>query len=135
MNNVTPSPRTALVVEDDQHMLKFLHEALEDAGFETTVVAQGNLALTVLAERCFDVLLVDVNLPDMNGLSICEAARKWYQDQVAILVITGQEIQRRGLAALQLGADDFLGKPFHLDELIARIESKLRRAPNGNADH
>ena len=71
----------------------------------------------------------------MNGLSICEAARTWYQDQVAILVITGQAIQRRGLAALQLGADDFLGKPFHLDELIARIESKLRRAPNGNADH
>ena len=131
MNNVTPSPRTALVVEDDQLMLTFLHEVLEDAGFETTGVAQGNLAPTVLAERCFDVLLVDVNLPDMNGLSICEAARTWYQDQVAILVITGQEIQRRGLAALQLCADDFLRKPFHLDELIARIESKLRRAPKG----
>ena len=131
MNNGTPSPRTALVVEDDEHMLTFLHEALEDAGFETTVVAQGNLALTVLAERRFNLLLVDVNLPDMNGLSICEAARTWYQDQVAILVITGQEIQRRGLAAIQLCADDFLDKPFHLDELIARIESKLRRAPKG----
>ncbi len=131
MNNVTPLSRTALVVEDDQLMLKLLHEVLEDAGFETTVVDQGKLALTVLAERCFDVLLVDVTLPDMNGLSICEAARTWYQDQVAILVITGQEIQRRGLAALQLCADDFLGKPFHLDELIARIESKLRRAPKG----
>ncbi len=127
MNNVTPLSRTALVVEDDQLMLNMLHDVLEDAGFETTVVAQGKLALTVLAERCFDVLLVDVTLPDMNGLSICEAARTWYQDQVAILVITGQEIQRRGLAALQLCADDFLDKPFHLDELIARIESKLRR--------
>ena len=131
MNNVTPLPRTALVVEDDEHMLTFLHEVLEDAGFDTTAVDHGRPAIRMLAERRFDVLLVDVNLPDMNGLSICEAARTWYQDQVAILVITGQEIQRRGLAALQLGADDFLGKPFHLDELIARIESKLRRAPKG----
>jgi len=59
MNNVTPLPRTALVVEDDEHMLTFLHEVLEDAGFETTGVAQGKLALTVLAERCFDLLLVE----------------------------------------------------------------------------
>ncbi len=129
MNKVTPSPRTALVVEDDQLMLNVLHEALEDAGFVTTAVDCGSLAMAMLAERRFDVLLVDVNLPDMNGLSICEAARERYQEQIAILVITGLKIERRILSSLQVCADDFLGKPFASDELIARIESKLRRAP------
>ncbi len=128
MNNVSLAPRTALVIDDNQHLLDALHDALEDAGFDTTAVASGSPAMTMLAERCFDVLVVDINLPDMNGLSICESARKQYQDQVAILVITGLKIERRGLASLQVCADDFLGKPFDIDELIARIESKLRRA-------
>jgi DNA-binding response OmpR family regulator len=128
MNNVTLSPRTALVIDDNHILLDALYEALEDAGFDTTAVDRGSPAMTMLAERCFDVLVVDINLPDMNGLSICELARKQYQDQVAILVITGLKIERRGLASLQVCADDFLGKPFDIDELIARIESKLRRA-------
>ncbi len=130
MNNVTLSPRTALVIDDNHILLDALHEALEDAGFDTTAVDCGSPAMAMLAERCFDVLVVDINLPDMNGLSICESARKQYQDQVAILVITGLKIERRGLASLQVCADDFLGKPFDIDELIARIESKLRRASN-----
>ena len=111
-------------------MLNVLHETLEDAGFDTTAVDCGSPAMTMLAERWFDVLVVDINLPDMNGLSICESAREQYQDRVAILVITGLKIGRRGLASLQVCADDFLGKPFDLDEFIARIESKLRRASN-----
>ena len=71
-------------------MLNLLHEVLEDAGFETTAVDCGKSALTMLAERCFDVLIVDVNLPDMNGMAIGELARERYQDQIAILVITGK---------------------------------------------
>ena len=112
-------------------MLNLLHEVLEDAGFETTAVDCGKSALTMVAERCFDVLIVDVNLPDMNGMAIGELARERYQDQIAILVITGQNIQNRHISSLQLGADDFLGKPFNIGELIARIESKLRHTPKG----
>ena len=129
MNNGTPSPRTALVVEDDQLMLNVLHEALEDADFATTTVDRGSLAMAMLAERRFDVLLVDINLPDMNGLSICEAARTRYQEQIAILVMSGQDNERWRLASLQICADDFLGKPFDLEEFAARIESKVRRVP------
>jgi len=132
MNSYTPLPRTALVVEDNELTLEVLHYALEGAGFATSAVDRGSSAMMMLVEHRFDVLVVDINLPDMNGLSICESARKHYQDQVAIVVITGLEIGRRGLAALQVCADDFLGKPFELDELIARIESKLRRAPTSN---
>ncbi len=127
MNNGTPSPRTALIVEDDQLTLTFLREVLEDAGFETTALDCGRPAMRLLAKQRFDVLLVDVNLPDMSGMIVCDAARERYQDQIVILAVSGQEIDRWRLAALQVYADDFLGKPFHLDELIARIESKLRR--------
>ncbi len=126
-----PPARTALVVEGYQPISKLLQYVLEDAGFETTAVAHGCAAMTMLAERRFDVLLVDVNLRDMNGLSICEAARERYQERTAILVMSGQETARWGPTSLQVCADDFLGKPFHLDELIARIESKVRRAPKG----
>ena len=131
MNNVTPLSRTALVVEDDQLMLNMLHDVLEDAGFETTAVDHGSPAMTLLTERRFDVLLIDIKLPDMNGLVICDAARERYQDQITILVITGVTVKWNCVSSFQLGADDFLRKPFDLNELIARIESKLRRVPTG----
>ena len=112
-------------------MLNLLHEVLEDAGFETTAVDCAKSALTMLAERCFDVLIVDVNLPDMNGMAIGELARNLYQDRIMILIITGFNVQNRHVSSLQLGADDFLGKPFDINELIAHIEGKLRRVPKG----
>ncbi len=129
MNNVTLASRTALVVEDHHSLLDVLHDALEDAGFDTTAVDCGSLAMEMVEEQCFDVLLVDVNLPDINGLIICDAARERYQERTAILAMSGQETARWGPTSLQACADDFLGKPFDLDELIARIESKLRRVP------
>ena len=131
MNNVTPLSRTALVVEDNQLMLNLLHDVLEDAGFETTAVASGRPAMTMLTERRFDVLVADVNLPDMNGMAIGELARDLYQDRIMILIITGFNVQNRRVSSLQLGADDFLGKPFDINELIAHIEGKLRRVPKG----
>ncbi len=84
----------------------------------------------VLEQHVFQ-LVVDVNLPDMNGMAIGEVARKQYRDQIAIVVITGQNIQKRRMSSLQLGADDFLGKPFAVNELIAHIEGKLRRVSTG----
>ncbi len=131
MNNVMPSSRTALVVEDHHGLLDVLHEVLTDAGFETTAVARGRPAMTMLTERRFDVLVVDVNLPDINGMAIGELARDLYQDRIMILIITAFNIQNRRVSSLQLGADDFLGKPFDVTELIAHIERKLRRVPKG----
>ena len=129
MNNVALSTRTALIVEDDQALLDVLHEVLTDAGFETTAIDRGGPAMRLLAKQRFDVLLVDVNLPDMSGMILCDTARERYQDQIVILVLTGVNIERRRLSSLQVCADDFLGKPFDLNELRTRIESKLRRAP------
>ena len=129
MNNVTPSPRTALVVDPNELTLEVLQYALEDAGFETTTVTRGSLAMKMLARQCFDVLVVDVNLPRINGIALGEQARERYGDRIAILVMSDQDIERWGATALQVCADDFLVKPFNLDEFIARIESKVRRLP------
>ena len=132
MNNVTMSPRTALVVEGCEFTREVLHDVLMEAGFDTMSVACGTAASTMLAGRHFDVLVADIYLPDMHGLAVCEAARERYQGQIAILVMSGHDIERWGLASLQLCADDFLGKPFDLDEFIARIESKLCRTPKSH---
>ena len=124
MNSYAPSPRTALVVEDDQALLDVLQEVLLDAGFETTAVTSGSPAMRLLAERCFDVLVTDVSLPDTNGLVLCDTARELYHAQIVIVVLTGQKIKRRGPTSLHLGADAFLSKPFTLDELIALLERR-----------
>ncbi len=129
MNNVTLSPRTALIVDGNELTLEVLRYALEDASFETTTVTHGSLALTMLAKQCFDVLVVEVNLPHINGLALGEQARERYGDRITILVMSDQDMERWGVTSLQVCADDFLCKPFNLDEFIARVESKVRRIP------
>ena len=132
MDSSVPPSRTALVVDDYQPVLTLLQRVLAGAGFNTTAVDQGRAAMTLLAEHRFDLLLVEANLPDMNGLRLCEAARERYQDQVVILVLSNGEIEQWGVTALKRCADDFLGKPFDVAELIARINSNLRRLRRTN---
>ena len=131
MNNVTPSSRTALVVEGCELTRQVLHDVLVDAGVETTAVGCGQSALAMLAGQCFDVLIADVHLPDTNGLVVCDAARERYQDQIVILVMTGVNIEHRRIGSVHLCADDFLGKPFDPYDLIALIERTMGRAPEG----
>src|SRR5687767_62047 len=128
----SPQRPSALIVEDDAAVLEALQAVLLHAGFDTAVTDHGRSALAMVARRRFDVLLVDIKLPDMNGVRICDMARQQYQDQIVILVMTAMNIQRWGPTSLQLCADDFLGKPFRIDELIARINSHLRRVPQGS---
>jgi two-component system OmpR family response regulator len=120
--------RTALVVDDETPLLSVLHEILTETGFRTTCYDRGQPALEALSRRCFDLLVLDVGLPDMNGLRLCAAARERYGDDCVILVLTGADRTARSVGAFALGADDFLGKPFSVDELIARIDAKFRRA-------
>lgn len=127
MNNSITQRRTVLIVEDDASMLALLDQVLIEAGFETTTADHGQAAVAALMEGPFDVLVADVGLPDMNGITIGDLARDLYQNQIVIINISGDHIRSRKVASLQLYADDFLGKPFDIDELMARIESKLRR--------
>jgi DNA-binding response OmpR family regulator len=133
MNDTRTRRRTALLVEDDDDMLALLEHVLGMAGFDTESASRGQAALEALEHRRFDVLLIDVGLPDMNGLVIGDRARELYKNEVVIIVITGEQIYSRRLTSLELNADDFLGKPFAPEELIARIQSKLRRMDSASA--
>ncbi len=121
--------RTALVIDDDQSLLDLLAELLTDEGFTVSSYVLSRPAVDAMAQQRFDLIITDVNLPDMSGLELCDVAREQYGDDAVILVITGAKIQDCRVTSLELGADDFLGKPFDLDELLARIEAKLRRLP------
>jgi DNA-binding response OmpR family regulator len=129
MDHSSPPRRTALVVDDDQPTLELLHEVLEGAGFATTAVDRGIAALTMLAKQRFDVLVVDVNLPDMSGMAVCDLARERYHEEMVILVMTGVNIEHRRVGSIHLCADDFLGKPFDPWDLIALIERTMGQAP------
>ncbi len=120
--------RRALIVDDDRAVLSMLDDTLTDAGFATTCVTGGQPALDALQYEHFDLLVVDVGLPDMNGMFITEHARSLYGYAIAIFVITGDNRKRRCITALELGADDFLAKPFDTNELLARIDARLARA-------
>ncbi len=127
MNNITYGERTALVVDDETGLLQVLESILVDAHFVTTCFELGQPALDLLAHQHFDLLIVDVGLPDMNGMQICAAARERYGDTTSIFVITADNRQQRCVTALEVGADDFLAKPFDTEELLARIDVKVRR--------
>ncbi len=126
MDSTEHAPSAALVVEDDRAILELLDEVLQDAGFDTTLLTVGRPALDAIKERRFDLLVLDLWLPDLNGMQICEVAREHYQDDVTIVMISADPRQHLVATALQVCADDFMSKPFTVDELVARIEAKLR---------
>ena len=120
-------PRSAvLVVDDDPAICELLAEILDEAGFATTRLALGQPALIALMQAHFDVLIIDQWLPDMNGLQICEAARHQYGPTAVVLLVTADPRMERRVTAFNLGVDDIVGKPFHVDELLARVEANLR---------
>ena len=121
------SARTALFVDDDPAILDLLAEILTDAGFAPTCFALGAPAEAALAQQGFDLLLVDQWLPDMNGLRLCEVARERYGNTPVVVMITADARRERKVTALTLYVDDFVGKPFDNDVLLARIEAIFRR--------
>jgi DNA-binding response OmpR family regulator len=133
MSDAWKTAPSALVVDDEPALLSLLEDVLVDAGFETTCFGRGAPALDALAQRRFDLLVVDIGLPDTNGMRICEVARQRYGDEIAILIITADNRKERCITAFELGADDFVPKPFDLDELMMRITVILRRTASFSA--
>jgi two-component system KDP operon response regulator KdpE len=107
-------------------ILRFLRASLEDAGFRVHEATTGRTALDVAASRKPDVVLLDLGLPDMDGLDVLKNLRHWTQAPVIVLSARGQESDK--IAGLDSGADDYLTKPFGVEELLARIRVALRHA-------
>jgi DNA-binding response OmpR family regulator len=122
-----------LVVEDDPRLADMLSEYLGQAGFEVGVAATGRAALERLSAELFDAVVLDLMLPDMDGLQVCRELRSSNDLPVLMLTARGDAVDR--IVGLELGADDYLPKPFEPRELLARLRAILRRRlPGGSAN-
>jgi two-component system, OmpR family, KDP operon response regulator KdpE len=115
-----------LVVDDEQSIRRAVGRALAARGYEVQLATDGEEALTAAAVFQPDLVVLDLNLPALDGLEVCRQLRGW--SPVPILVLSVREDEPDKVAALDLGADDYLTKPFGIDELMARVRALLRRA-------
>lgn len=115
-----------LIVEDDRSVGRFLKQALDEAGFEAEVVEDGKLAYEQAKSKNYDLVLLDVMLPSMDGFEVCRRLRG---DNVStpILMLTAKDLVNDKVTGLDSGADDYIVKPFQVAELLARIRALLRR--------
>jgi two-component system, OmpR family, response regulator ArlR len=122
--------QTVLIVEDDKGIQKYLKELLLDNGFSVKVANDGVVALDMLKKAQPDLVLLDLNLPNVTGETVCLEIRKHYPD-VRVIILTAKDTTQDIIQGLNLGADDYVTKPFVADELMARIQARLR---NGDSD-
>lgn len=123
----------ALIVEDDRRIGKTLEVNLRARGYEADVAVTGEQALCLAARRHPDVVILDLGLPGMDGLDVVRGLRGW--TPVPIVVLSGRGSEAAKVEALDLGADDYITKPFGMGELFARMRAAMRRAvlPEGKA--
>ena len=121
-----------LVVDDDGPMRRALEINLEARGFEVRLAATGEDALAVAAREHPDVVLLDLGLPGISGLDVIAGLRGW--TRIPIIVVSARDAEHDKVAALDAGADDYVSKPFGMDELLARLRAALRRARPDEAE-
>jgi two-component system KDP operon response regulator KdpE len=115
-----------LVVDDDPHILRALRTGLRGRGFEVFTAGDGETALDLLDETAVDIVVLDLGLPGLDGFEVIRRVRSW--STVPIVVLSVREGQRDKISALDAGADDYLVKPFAMQELLARMRAVGRRA-------
>jgi DNA-binding response OmpR family regulator len=120
-----------LVIEDDARLAEMISEYLGGSGFRVSIAAGGRAGLERLAREPFDALVLDLMLPDMDGLEVCRELRAKSDTPVLMLTARGDAADR--IVGLELGADDYLPKPFQPRELLARLRAILRRAKSGRS--
>jgi DNA-binding response OmpR family regulator len=116
-----------LAVEDDIHIAKLLRMELTHEGYEIEVLSNGNDALKYLEKELPDLLILDVMLPGIDGFSVLEEIREYISTDLPVIMLTAKGEVKDRIRGLRSGADDYLPKPFVIEELLARIEAVLRR--------
>lgn len=114
-----------LIVEDEQKIARFLQLELEHEGFQIALEANGRRALDRIIQQDFDLILLDIMLPEMDGIEVCKRVRKL--SQVPIIMLTAKDDIDDKVTGLDIGADDYVTKPFAIAELFARIRAALRK--------
>ena len=130
MNNM--SSYNVLVVEDEKSIAHFISTVLANNGYEAMQARSGSEAISMISSHCPDLIILDLGLPDMDGLDILRQLRSW--SSLPVVVVSARAHEKDKVTALDLGADDYLTKPFGTDELLARVRTAIRhtRTASGN---
>ncbi len=120
--------KTILIVDDEQPIREILVYNLKKEGYNTIEASDGVTALNIALEQYPDLILLDIMLPKMDGLSVCKRIKNSYN--VPILMLTAKDTEIDKILGLELGADDYITKPFSVRELIARVKANLRKVEN-----
>ncbi|BBE71987.1 response regulator [Oharaeibacter diazotrophicus] len=122
---------TVLLVDDEQAIHRFLRPALAAEGYEVLPAKDGREALALASERAPDVVILDLGLPDIDGKVVLRRLRAW--SDVPVVILSARDREAEKVEALDLGADDFVNKPFGVGELLARLRAALRKHRPGKA--
>ena len=121
-----PDPTRILLVEDEPSLVETVRYALEREGFGVTVARDGREALDRFAAEPPDLVILDLMLPAVSGLDVCRRIRE--SSMVPIVIVTAKDAEADKVAGLELGADDYVTKPFSVRELVSRVRANLRRS-------
>lgn len=125
-----PPSLTALIVDDEPQMRRLLTVTLEANAYRVIVAESGQEALVLAAQYRPDILLLDLGLPDLDGQTVLKRLREW--SAAPVIILTVKDSQAEKISALDLGADDYVTKPFHSGELLARMRAALRHVKTGD---
>lgn len=129
-----PAKKTTVVIaDDDPQLLRLMARNLEFEDYEVLTASDGEVALEVIARHVPDLVLLDVMMPRMDGFTVCQRVREF--SAVPIIIVTARGQDHDKVKGLDLGADDYLTKPFSIDELLARVRAVLRRAQFASHEH
>ena len=117
-----------LIVEDEKSIANYMRTIIENNGYSAVIAGTGLEAINMLTSHCPEVMLLDLGLPDIEGLSVVKNIREW--SQVPIIVVSARNFERDKVEVLEAGADDYITKPFGASELLARIKVALRHRQN-----
>lgn len=123
---MTTSNYTVLIIEDEKNISDFMSKALKSNDYRIITAVSGKAGLSLISSQCPDIILLDLGLPDMDGNDVITSVREWTSSP--IIVISARTDERDKVTALDLGADDYITKPFGTPELLARIRASLRHS-------
>ncbi|MCL2324127.1 MAG: response regulator transcription factor [Actinomycetia bacterium] len=125
------TPPTILIVDDEASITEFVSYNLKKEGYQVAVAADGPSALEAFARNSFDLVVLDINLPGMNGFEVCKHLREY--STVPVLFLSARDTELDKVVGLEIGGDDYLAKPFGVREFSARVKALLRRSTTETA--
>ena len=124
---------TALIVEDEKNIGNFMSAILQANNYKTILSTTGENAINLTKSHCPDIILLDLGLPDMDGIDVLKEIRQW--SQIPIIIISARHEEAEKVNALDCGADDYISKPFGTKELLARLRTALRHSNNSRTSN